>query len=232
MASLLKAIGLGRGGVEKEIHETLSHLTSRRVPVLMEVEGTQVHFRSVLSVKRGVVVVAKPPGLNVPLKKDAVVRFALPTDQSRALRMNVISGHFNLTSGSAVILCGIPHEFSEGTRRKHMRFNVSRFNNLHLLFPKQQRKYRIIDLSANGCKVYVNGGDAQAFHVGSPLQPAQIAIAKYTADLSAVVPRVIKGKTVGCEMSYGDQSDAHRYIHHLITSLQKDEEAHLSAKAI
>ena len=71
MAKFLKAFGFQKGE-EREVRETLAHLTTRRATVLMEIEGTQIHFRSVFTVKRGVVVVAKPAGLGPHPKKDAV----------------------------------------------------------------------------------------------------------------------------------------------------------------
>ena len=231
MAKILRVLGLQRGD-QAEIETILDHITRRRAPVLMEIEGTQIHFRSVLTVKRGVVVIAKPAGIAAHLKKDTIVRFAVPGDETRALRLTVISPHFNLSSGSSVMLCRIPEDFSEGARRKHMRFNTSRFNNLHLYFPDLSRRYRIVDLSTNGCKVYVNESMEDQFPLGDPIKPAQINISTYLTQLDAVVPRVYKGKTVGCEFTYEQNSESHKYIHHLITSLQKNEEAKLSAVAL
>ena len=131
-----------------------------------------------------------------------------------------------------MLLCRIPTEFSEGARRKFMRYNTSRFNNLHLFFPEPPRRYRIVDLSTNGCKVFVNEDAEKRFPLGQALQPVQIAIAKYLTDLHGVVPRVHKGKTVGCEFTYGRDSDANRYINHLISSLKKTEEDKLVSTAL
>ena len=68
-------------------------------------------FRSVLAVKKGVVVVAKPDGLGKYLEKKGFVRFSLPNEEGRDLRLEVISPHFNLTSGNSVFLCKLPEEF-------------------------------------------------------------------------------------------------------------------------
>ena len=63
MTEFLKAFGLGGRTEEKEVAQTLKRLDREKAPLLMEVEQAQVHFRSVLAVKKGVIVVAKPMGL-------------------------------------------------------------------------------------------------------------------------------------------------------------------------
>lgn len=227
MTEFLKAFGLGAKSEDKEIAQVLRRLDKSKTAVLLEIEGSHVHFRSVLAVKQGVIVVAKPQGLGPHLKKDSVVRFSVPDQPGRDIRLSVASAHFNLTSGNAVFICKFPHEFSEGTKRKATRFNTSRFNNLHFTYPKITEKYRIIDLSLNGFKFYCKGKLSELFPIGDPIYPAILHISKYTTEVGTVVPRVHIGNTVGCEIQGPDSSPARKYIAHLISSLQKTEEKQL-----
>jgi hypothetical protein len=168
--------------------------------------------------------VAKPAGLGPYLKKDSMVRFSVPDEPGRDVRLQVASPHFNLTSGNAIFICNFPTEFSEGTKRRSTRFNTSRFNNLHLSVPTLKYRFRIIDLSLNGLKIYVQGDPAEMFPLGKPISPANIAISKVNAELTAIIPRVHKGNTVGCEFQAAQNSTALKYIAHLINSLQKSEQ--------
>lgn len=231
MAQFLKALGLGSRSEEREIAESLNRIGRRRVALFMEIEQSQVHFRSVMSVKRGVVVVAKPTGLGPQLKKESFIRFTLPGEEGKDVRMQVISPHFNLTSGNAVFLCRLPTEYTESTKRQNMRFNTSRFKNLHLIVDNT-RRFRIIDLSTTGFKIYVAQEIAQHFPLGKPIRQASINISKYDAELEVIVPRVHIGKTVGCQMTYPQDGSAKKYIEHLITSLQKTEEENLTGASL
>jgi hypothetical protein len=228
MTEFLKSLGIGPKSEEKEVAEALRALDRRKTPVLMEIEQTQVHFRSVLAVKKGVVVVAKPMGMS-GLKKDGFVRFSLPEEPGKDVRMQVMSPNFNLSSGNAVFICKLPTAFAEGTKRSATRFNTSRFNNLHLILPERSEQYRIIDLSINGVKVYFQGHVQEVFPIGRTVRPVRIHISKFSADLDGVIPRVHKGASVGLEMLIRNGSQARKYIDHLIKSLQKQEEEALKA---
>ena len=227
MAEFLKAFGLGGRGEEKEVVQTLKRLDKSKTPLLMEIEQSQIHFRSVLAVKQGVIAVAKPMGLGAHLKKDSVVRFSVPDEPGHDIRLQVASPHFNLTSGNAIFICNFPTSFSEGTKRRATRFNTSRFNNLLLSVPTLKYRFRIVDLSMNGVKIHVQGNVEQMFPLGQPISPANIAISKYSVELGVVIPRVHKGNTVGCEMAVPEGSSTAKYLVHLINSLQKSEEKNL-----
>ena len=227
MTEFLKAIGIGTKSEEKEVALVLRKLDKSKTPLLMEIEQAHIHFRSVLAVKQGVIVVAKPMGLGPYLKKDSVVRFSIPNQPGRDIRLQVASPHFNLTSGNAVFICKVPLAYSEGTKRKATRFNTSRFSNLLFTIPNRSDKYRIIDLSLNGFKIFCQGKLNELFPIGRPISPAMLHISKYTTDVGVVVPRVHKGNTVGCEIQGPENSPARKYLAHLISSLQKSEEEEL-----
>ena len=232
MAEFLKAFGLGGKGADKEVVQTLKRLDKLKTPLLMEIEQSQIHFRSVLAVKQGVIAVAKPMGLGSHLKKDSVVRFSVPDEPGHDIRLQVASPHFNLTSGNAIFICNFPTSFSEGTKRRATRFNTSRFNNLLLSVPTLKYRFRIVDLSMNGLKVYAQGNLDELFPLGHPISPANIQISKYSVELGMIIPRVHKGNTVGCEMTVPEGSTTRKYIAHLIDSLQKSEEQHLQGASL
>jgi hypothetical protein len=146
--------------------------------------------------------------------------------------MQVLSPHFNLTSGNAVFICKLPTGFAESTKRAATRFNTSQFNNLHLTLPGHAEQYRIIDLSVTGVKVYAQGKIEQTFPIGRTISPVQIIISKFSAELDGLVPRVHKGNAVGCEIVVRGDSPARKYIDHLIKSLQKQEEESLRATQV
>ena len=233
MAKFLKTLKLRRRSEVKEVLAEIRRIDRLKTPILMEIEQSHVHFRSVLAVKKGVVVVAKPDGLTSHLKKDNVVRFAVPGEEGRDLRLEVISPHFNLTSGNSVFLCKIPEQFAEGAKRKAVRFNTSRFKNLQMFLPSLETQFRIVDLSSHGCKIYVTNINVEAvFPLGVPISPARINISKFSTDLDAVIPRVHVSKAVGFEMTYPPGGAARKYVEHLLTSLLKSEEPRLSSDAL
>ena len=232
MTEFFKALGLGPKSEEKEVAEALRALDHHKTPLLMEIEQSHIHFRSVLAVKKSVVVVAKPAGIASHLKKESVVRFSLPEEPGKDIRMQVLSPNFNLTSGSAVFICKMPTSFAEGTKRAATRFNTSRFNNLHLVLPEKSEQFRIIDLSLNGVKVFAQGKIEETFPIGRKISPVRIIISKVSADLDGVIPRVHKGTSIGCEIVIRENSSARKYIDHLIKSLQKQEEESLQATEV
>jgi len=232
MTEFFKALGLGPKGEEQEVANVLRSLDRRKSPLLMEIEQSHVHFRSVLAIKKGVIVVAKPTGIGANLKKDAFVRFSVPESPGRDIRMQILSPHFNLTSGNAVFICKMPTVFVEGTKRNATRFNTSRFNNLHVTFPEKNIQFRIIDLSVNGVKLFVQGKAEQTFAIGYTITPVRINISKFSADLDGLIPRVQKGASIGCEILVTSNSPARKYIDHLIKALQKQEEETLKASEV
>lgn len=229
MTEFLRAIGLGSKSQDKEIELALKKLDREKTPLLMEIEGSHVHFRSVLAVKQDMIIVAKPGGLGQHLKKDSVVRFSIPEEPEKDLRLTVMNAHFNLTSGNAVFICKAPHSFTEGSKRKATRFNTSRFNNLHLSIPSLSYRFRIVDLSIGGLKIYVQEKIMERFPIGKPIAPVTIQISKHSADIGSVVPRVHSGNTVGCEIQITANDTARKYISHLINSLQKTEQDKLQS---
>ena len=231
MSGLRELIGLG-DSEERTITRVLDRIASAKTPVRVEVEEANIHFYSVFSIRRGLVVLAKPTGLQKELKRDGFVRFRVPDLEGKEIRMAIAVPHFNLLSGGYVFLCNIPKKFAEPSRRSNDRFNTRRFNNLKLTLPKLAQEFRIIDISLEGCKIYMENQNDSAyqFSLGETLSPAKITVgAKVEIDLHAVIPRSQANKTVGIQFNLNGSGEARKYLTHFIKSLENSEQERLLA---
>ncbi len=208
----------------KEVMRALANLESKKTPVRIEIESENIRFFSVVSLKRGLVVIAKPPGLRKGIKREGFVRFSIPEVQ-KDLRFEVTVPHFNLLSGGYVFLCKIPQNFAAPSQRTTERYNTSRFKNLHLYFPVLRTRFRVIDISVSGCKVFSQGTNAGSiFQLGTAVEPVKITVGqKVEIDLAGVVPRAFSGSTVGFQLQIGSDGRAAKYLQHFISSLESAE---------
>lgn len=217
----------------KDASRILSKLARDTKLLRLEIEGSQVRFYSILSVKRGMVIVARPDGIASRLKSGSIVRFDVPGDENVQIRMEVTAPTFNLTNGNSVFLCKIPTVVSEGSGRSSERFNTSRFNNLLLEFKSSEiQKLRIIDLAAGGCKFHCAGLSAKAlFPLGKSISDVQIQLGtRITVDLEFITPRAHMGPSVGAEFNISAVENHAKFFQHLLISLDKaDSERHKSA---
>jgi hypothetical protein len=214
-----------QGKEDKEILASLNLLDKHRVPVRMEIENTSIHFNTRISVKSATVIVAKPLNLKEGLAKGGTVRFKVPDSEGREMRMEVLTPHFNLTNGNPVFLCKIPTSFAQSNQRGATRFNTSRFTNVALVLGNHPEKYRIVDLSAGGCKVFISSKEAkELFRVGVPIHGARIDLGQKAAvHLKALVPRSLRGQAVGCQFEVSEEGASRKYLLHLMQSLEKAE---------
>jgi PilZ domain len=214
-----------QGKDDKEILSALSVLDKHRVPVRMEIENTSIHFNTRISVKSATVIVAKPLNLKEGLAKGGTVRFKMPDSEGRELRMEVLTPHFNLTNGNPVFLCKIPTGYAQSNQRGAMRFNTSRFTNVTLSLGDHPEKYRVVDLSVGGCKIFLTSKEAkERFTVGVPMHGARIDLGdKASVHLKAVIPRNLRGQALGCQFDVSDEGASRKYLQHLIESLEKSE---------
>lgn len=221
--AILKHLMGGKGKEPKEVLSSLNMLDRNKIPVRMEIENSNVNFHTRLSIRSATVVVAKPSNLSGALSKGGTVRFKIPDSEGKEIRMEVLTPHFNLTSGNPVFLCKVPTEFAEGNQRGAMRYNTSKFTNVILTLPPNQAQFRIIDLSESGCKLYVPGLEARGtFPIGSPIVAAKISLGtKVSVNLDTLTPRNHRGQAVGCSISVTKQGPSQKYLVHLITSLEK-----------
>jgi len=215
----------GFGGSAKELLDELGRLEASRSVIRVEIEGNSVHFNSRLSVKKDTVVIAKPMGLREGLESGGYVRFRLPESPDREVRLEVLTPHFNLSSGNAVFLCRLPSQGPAHAKRKADRYNVSHFANVQLVITGRGREFRVVDVSLTGCKVLTTPLEAQSyFPLNRELGQVHIQVgSKAKVELVAVIARSHLGASVGCEFSVKGDGPSQVYLSHLIKSLEKAE---------
>lgn len=191
----------------------------RDLPFRAEVEGTNFRFNSFLMVVRGVVVVAKPARLVADVRRGSWIRFKVPGSDEHEIRMQVRNPNLIRLSGKQAFVCSMPTGFAAKSVRLAKRFNTIRYKNLHLVTGAHEPEFRIIDISASGCKVILpehwlerrpRGGDeergtgeegeerpaapereAEGFPVGEPLPESLVRVGeKVQVALERLIPRV------------------------------------------
>ena len=215
---------LGKGG--PSTLEFLAELARTKAPVRVEVENSQVRFNSQLTLKRGVVVIAKPPGLREGFGTDTFVRMHTLHGASHEFRMKVKSPHVNLASGNAVFICEAPHS-EVSSQRNSERFDVTRYNNLRLVMNTVE--FRLQDVSKSGLRAIATPSEAERFFpLNHELRSAHLKLgAKVRVDLEKLVPRARLPVAVGCEFTIASDPTSGRYLTHLLDSLKKTEEERL-----
>ena len=203
---------------QSALEGVLQRLALEKTPVRLEVENANVHFFTVFSIWQQRVMLARPPKLT-ELRRGGHVRFKVPYLEGRELRLKVIDAEASDPGSNPAAICDIPKRFANPTRRSTDRFNTSRFSNLHLGIPAHNNEYRIIDLSVEGCKIYVEGEDT--FSLNEPISPASIVLgAKRLFDLEGAVPRGRGNKTVGIQFIEGSETPAGKKLNGVVKSLE------------
>lgn len=230
--SVLKGL-LSSGKPGKNILKTIRQLELAKTPVRLEIENANIHFYTVLSIRRNMVVVAKPPGLHKVIKRDAFVRFSIE-DQELEIRMQVMVPHFNMLSGNYAFLCHMPSEYAEKSKRNHERYNTSRFNNLSLFIPGEEFKFRIIDLSYAGCKIFSTTESLVGLlSLNGVIKKPRIRVGeKVEIELESVVTRMVSEKTAGLELNFGEDRHSKNRFDHLIESLKESEVKKMSVDSL
>lgn len=216
----------------REVLQILNRLENRKTPIRIEIENTNTRFYSIVSIKRGLVVVAKPPGLKEGLQREGFVRFKVPDAEGKELRLKISVPHFNLLSGGYVFLCSVPKEFAESSLRGAERYNTSRFKNLFLFLPAIKGHYRIIDISKSGCKVFLEQSVAMpGLEMGNSIIPASISVGnKVDIDLKSAIPRSRFKNTMGFELRVGGNGSS-KYLDHFLKSLEAAEVKRLNTSS-
>ncbi|MBI3993487.1 MAG: hypothetical protein HY342_09450 [Candidatus Lambdaproteobacteria bacterium] len=210
----------------KAVEKALMALEQSRATVRVEIEKTRIRFNTVLSVRKSAVVVAKPEGLGRSLQVGSTIRFTLPDESGRNLRLEVSTPNFNLSNGSSVFLCKMPKKFAEGAVRMAVRFDTTRFNNLLLTVKdKGGEGFRILDLSSGGCKFQCPGTPTlKSFPVGKKVLGGAIQLGdRVNVELEHFIPRAHMGSAVGCEFKISLEGPNAKYLQHLLISLEKSE---------
>ncbi len=216
---------------EKEVVKTLQMLERQRTPVRIEVETTRIRFNTIISIKRGMVVIAKPSGLQQELKTGGGVRMKIPEADAREVRLEIITPNFNLTNGASVFLCKMPTQFAGGARRSSERYDTSRFNNLKLGLSDVDQQFKLVDISLGGCRIKTGSGVAKRlFPIGKEILTASIVLgANVSVTLNTIVPRMHSESGVGLEFKVSQDGSHMKYLQHLLLSLAKTEDERMKS---
>lgn len=204
---------------------TLRRLAAERQPVRVELENTEISFFTILDIRREKVMLSRPPGLATQIKAGAAVRFHLPNERKRALRLIVLVANFRMARGGPVFLCEIPKEFAPPSKRSVDRFNTSRFKNLRLVLSAQRLALRIVDVSEHGCKVYFRSAvEPDWFIIGGAIPDATIEIDnRVKMELDSVVPCSWTRKTIAFQFQLSQHDNSIKIFAKFLEALEKAE---------
>ena len=189
----------------------LRTLSRDRHTVEMELSSLLVRFKTTLVLRNGTVAVAKPPALEVNLRKGADARFKIPWDKSFEIHLPVAVPHLNLSNGASAFLCKLPEGYAVPVRRRSDRFDTRRFKNLLLEIPDLHALLPIQDLSASGCRVMAETPhELSALQKTNRLQRGFIQLGnRVHIALVGLAPRMIHGRAVGLEFQVDSRESAH-----------------------
>lgn len=208
----------------------LTRLDKEWTPVRLEVESADTTFYTVISAGPEFVVLNKPSDLpDEILKKNEMVRFNVPDGSRKVVRMKIIDPHYRREHGDHVFTCETPDEFAPKSRRGADRFNTSHYKNLELVIPQVGGRFRIIDVSLTGCKVFADEFDEWGeLRVGENMNFCKVAIGeRVEIDVDSLIPRLITPPTAAFEWRVRTRGTSAEYIDQLIKSLEKSEKSRL-----
>lgn len=233
MASLLGVFGRGGKAEEREVHGVLRELDREKKPVRMEIEKANVRFTTMLVFKANSVVVAKPQALERMIKSGEFIRFKVPGQKNRAIRMEITTPNFNLKNGAPVFICQPPAAFAKSAHRQTERFDTRRFSNIHLRIDGFSEKFRIVDLSVMGCRFQaLNGEPARDMPKGKPLPDAWIQMGdRGRIDLSQITPRTHQAGEVGVEFSVKTSAKTKKMLESLVDSLDRQQKESIRSQS-
>jgi len=218
----------GGGNEERAVSRLLHRLARRKTPVEVEVERSRSRFRSIIALKRGVVVIPRPKRLPARLKQGGWVRFTIPGGKGRTVRLEVLTPHFVLTTGTSVMLCRIPTAFGDPEHRAAERFHTARIDKLYLYLPETGTRYRLVDLSREGCRVYVRDDNPRVIlPVGEVIRGAELLLDKRRVPLRALEPRSYGDRTVGCSLEVDANAAGAEPFFALLDALEKQVHANI-----
>lgn len=184
-----------------------------------------MRFTTVLMMRNNTVVVAKPNTQMPGLDRGTFMRLSVPNDGDRQLRLEVVTPHLNMRDGTPVFVCKVPERFVEQqTRRKADRYETSRFTNLRLSLAEHRWQYRVLDVSASGCKVVPRDTKPQReFPPGHRFNKGSLVVGDLRIPLEYVVPRSYQGNAVGVEFTVSPPESNQRQLQTLIDALRRKE---------
>ena len=213
---------------QQAVLESLKKISTERLRVEMEIEKGSFHFETYLALSAAVVLVAKPNGLK-ELKKGMGVRFELPWEPDKHLRMLINTPHFNLANGHNAFLCDAPTHFTRPSGRTAERFNTQRFNNIHLNISNRSEPFKVLDISHSGCRIHLPSPTmGRLFNLGERLPGGCLKLGgDIRVETESVVPKSLQGQTLGCQFILKQNSLSRKIMDSLLASLGRSERLYL-----
>lgn len=215
---------------ERAVLRALADLSDRRIPVRLESESTGVNFFTIVSLRKNGLLVATPRSLRGGLRKGAMVRLTLTNHGRKQVRVPVLVPHVKLPmSVKHACICGLPDAFSGVCQRGADRFSTTRYKNLLLQLPDQQKSFRLVDLSATGMRIFTGEQSGlMLFQDETPVAPARLRVGQRAViELEHVAPRYQTDNTVGLAMEVKRDGPSGRFLVNLLNRLQEQELARL-----
>lgn len=210
---------------QRAVMRAITELSREQMPAQAEVEGG-ASFLTQVSLHRSVLVVARPRRLQGGLAQGAFVRLTLPNRHRMQVRMPVLVPRARLRlSHRYACLCQLPTEFSGQCRREGDRLDTRRYANLSLDVREQARRFRMLDISASGLRIYTGeDDDLMMFVRGMVVSGAQLAVGQNTTiGLDTVLPRSRGDGWVGMEMHVAEDGQSGGFLARLLERLRQAE---------
>lgn len=223
---------LFRTNGRRQVQRLLKRLADGRTPVVVEVEHYNLRFTTVLALRRGIVLVARPKRLKGLLRKAGVLRLVDPEDPKRFIRMEIVQPAFIMSNGSVVTLCQTASEELEQDKRHSPRYNTSYIKNLSLVVSNFGKRYRIMDLSEQGCKVMLNSDpELDPLAMGRTDDwKARIVVGALSIDLAKLLPRSVSDRSVGCMFQVAHNGDGTKRLNRLLDLVQQQAQSRLQTE--
>jgi len=208
---------------QRRVGRTLARLAERRARVLVEVEQYNIRFTSVVGLRSKHVVIPRPRRMPKVLHRGSILRFADPDDSRHVIRLEIEFPAFLLTNGNVVIICALPQAFAEPDQRVEPRYNTRHLRDLAVILPERGARYRVLDLSAHGCKLLFNGNrdSDPLLNRTSRTHGAQLLAGGVGIHLDSVLPRAVSGNTIGCSLRVADDGTSPDRLANLLRMIER-----------
>ena len=220
MAKIIKSLVESIAG--NRLQRTLKTLAKNHTAVRLMVENSNLSFYTVISLREEKLLVVKPAYLvDDELTPGKILRFVVPDGSRNLVRLELLDPNFERKRGDNVMLCEMPLEFAPKSRRRSDRYDTGRYKNLLLSVPHFDEEMRVLDISREGCKVYVSElEDWNLLNPGVGMGAGKLKLGTdVEINLDFLTPRNVDPPTVSFEWKVPEKSPSAGYIGHLIKSL-------------
>ena len=224
MAKIIKSLVEIIAG--NRLQRTLKTLAKNRTPVRLMVDNSNLSFYTAISMREEKLLLAKPAYLvDDELTPGKILRFVVPDGSGNLVSLELLDPNFERKRGDNVMLCEMPLEFAPKSRRRSDRYDTGRYKNLLLSVPHFDEEMRVLDISREGCKVYVSElEDWNLLQPGVAMRAAKLKLGtKVEINLDVLTPRNVNPPTVSFEWQVPEKSTSARDLAHFIKSLGEAE---------